>query len=259
MSFIPEIKKDIEEWRLIDITLTGNTNDNILFIANKLQLYFKDYNINGKIFICSTQKLLALPHTGKKVLSSRLKKEITAQMPEHSCSIIASEVSTEAIQNLLVRIKDIEIDVVEKKKPLVDKRNVRKENVIMVADDDMLTRAMVTRAFKDHTKIVVVENGKSLLDSYLTNLPDVLFLDIHLPDVNGINLLNEVVKYDNKAYIIMLSADSNSNNVMWSNFSGAKGFITKPFTEEILLDFFNRCPTIIKPITEIEKQKTNPY
>jgi YesN/AraC family two-component response regulator len=75
-------------------------------------------------------------------------------------------------------------------------------------------------------------------------MPDVLLLDIHLPNKDGLTLVKEILEQDKDGYIVMLSADSVSENVEASVKNGAKGFLTKPVSHKHLMDYFKRCPTV---------------
>lgn len=112
-----------------------------------------------------------------------------------------------------------------------------KQNIIMVADDDLFMREQVKIAFNGLAKIVEAEDGEQVLSLYKQFNPSVLLLDIHMPKKSGKIVLREILDYDEKACVIMLSADSNSKNVQESAMVGAKGFITKPFTKEVLFKY----------------------
>jgi two-component system, chemotaxis family, chemotaxis protein CheY len=80
--------------------------------------------------------------------------------------------------------------------------------------------------------------------AYKQYAPDILLLDIHMPGKDGLEVLHDIQDIDPQAYIIMLSADSSAENVGYTLQEGAKGFMTKPFTREKLLELTHKCPTI---------------
>jgi DNA-binding NtrC family response regulator len=114
----------------------------------------------------------------------------------------------------------------------------------MIADDDMYVRKLVKKGMESHVQVHEVVDGNEVLAAYREYVPDVVFLDIHMPSKDGTEVLKELLIADPQAYVIMLSADSSLSNVEWSMRQGAKGFLTKPFTRGKLLEYISRCPTI---------------
>jgi two-component system chemotaxis response regulator CheY len=126
-------------------------------------------------------------------------------------------------------------------------RGSNKGNVVVVADDDLFVRKVIISALSDLAEIVEVADGAEVEKVCRARKPDIVFLDIHLPNVSGLDLVHKLIKEDMGAYIVMLSADSSEENVLKSKLKGAKGFMTKPFKKERIMHFFNACPTI-KPL-----------
>lgn len=123
-------------------------------------------------------------------------------------------------------------------------RGMRKNNLIIVADDDLFVRKVIKAALQDLTDIIEVTDGADVERIYKEHMPDILFLDIHLPNKLGIDLIRPLLKIDVGAYIVMLSADSSEDNVRNARLRGSKGFLTKPFNKARILHYFNTCPTI---------------
>ena len=89
-----------------------------------------------------------------------------------------------------------------------------------------------------------LENAETALQSYAQIAPDILFLDINLPNVTGHELLEKILLLDPQAYIIMLSGNSDKENVLQAMQRGARGFVAKPFTPDKLYQYIERCPTL---------------
>lgn len=62
--------------------------------------------------------------------------------------------------------------------------------------------------------------------------PDLVTMDITMPEMDGITALKAIMQYDPKACILLVSAMGQQHFVMEAITSGAKGFIVKPFQEE---------------------------
>jgi two-component system chemotaxis response regulator CheY len=127
---------------------------------------------------------------------------------------------------------------------MADIRAMRRENVILVADDDMYMRILVKNGIASLATVREVEDGNEIIGAYKRYMPDILFLDIHMPNREGTDVINDILTIDPKAYVIMLSADSSQENIELSTRRGAKDFLAKPFTKDKLMGYIKKCPTI---------------
>ncbi len=96
----------------------------------------------------------------------------------------------------------------------------------------------------DVADVVEIANGRDVMAACKAQRPDIIFLDIHLPGMSGKDVLKDIRREDPESYVIMLSADSNKDNVIESIKLGAKAFITKPFMRDTLNKYYNMCPTV---------------
>lgn len=103
---------------------------------------------------------------------------------------------------------------------------------VMVVEDDPLTRRLVTSAFKENYALITAENGQEAIANYLLHAPDIVFLDIGLPDASGFDVLHQIMSSDPDAYVVMFSGNSYLDNVTNALSNGASGFIAKPFKKE---------------------------
>jgi CheY-like chemotaxis protein len=103
---------------------------------------------------------------------------------------------------------------------------------VMMVEDDALTRRMVTNIFKNEYSLITAANGQEAVSNYLLHAPDIVFLDIGLPDASGFDVLNQIMKSDKDAYVVMFSGNSYLDNVLSALSHGASGFISKPFRKE---------------------------
>lgn len=105
----------------------------------------------------------------------------------------------------------------------------RPELVILIVEDHMLFTKDVKHALPEHAVFFArsVEEAKAL---YAKHLPDVIFLDIDLPDGNGFELLDFFHTQEQEAYVVMLTGSKAENDVSNAQHKGAKGYIIKPFT-----------------------------
>ena len=74
-----------------------------------------------------------------------------------------------------------------------------------------------------------------LSEMYKLFMPDIVTMDITMPDMDGIEALEEIIKFHPKANVIMVSALGQETKVKQAILLGAKGFIVKPFKEDYLI------------------------
>ena len=83
-------------------------------------------------------------------------------------------------------------------------------------------------------------NGSQALELYRQKYFDMVFLDISMPEISGLELLGQITRRDPDAYVIMVSGESSINNVRASIGFGAKGFVAKPYTIEKIEETIQR-------------------
>ena len=105
---------------------------------------------------------------------------------------------------------------------------------VLVVDDAAFMRMMVKDILTKHGHEVVGEavNGVEALDKYRELKPDLVTMDITMPDVDGITALKNIRAEFPDAKIIMCSAMGQQAMVIDSIQAGAKDFIVKPFQAE---------------------------
>ena len=108
---------------------------------------------------------------------------------------------------------------------------------ILVVDDAAFMRLTLKTILKKNGFEVVgeAENGRKAIEMYKILNPEIVTMDITMPNMDGVEALGEIIKFDSKAKIIMLSAMGQEVKIKEAVLRGAKGFIVKPFKEDYLL------------------------
>ena len=114
---------------------------------------------------------------------------------------------------------------------------------VLVVEDDDLTRRIVVGALGEDNAMITGENAKDAIGSYLLHAPDIVFLDIGLPDMDGLSVLDQIIAVDPDAYIVMLSSHNDMQTVNRAYDAGAKGFVSKPFKKEDLQAYIRSSAT----------------
>lgn len=119
------------------------------------------------------------------------------------------------------------------------RRPTRSPAHVLVVEDDALTRRIVSGAFKETFVMLSAGDARDAVADYLMRAPDVVFLDIGLPDMDGFAVLDEIMAADRDAFVVMFSANLHPENVRKAKAAGAKGFIPKPFNREQIHHFIH--------------------
>ncbi len=105
---------------------------------------------------------------------------------------------------------------------------------VMVVEDDPLTRRVVANAFKSNYALITAQAADEAIAQYMLHAPDVVFMDIGLPDASGFDVMEQILEIDPEAYVVMFSGNSYLDNVTKALNSGAAGFVAKPFKQDAL-------------------------
>lgn len=105
---------------------------------------------------------------------------------------------------------------------------------VLIVDDAAFMRISIKNMLTKNGYEVVgeAENGKVGVERYKELSPDIVTMDITMPEMSGLDALKEIIKYNSNAKVIMVSAMGQETMVRDAIISGAKGFIVKPFKEE---------------------------
>jgi DNA-binding NtrC family response regulator len=112
------------------------------------------------------------------------------------------------------------------------RRRGRQPQYVLVVEDDPLTRRIVSYSFKENYALVTAQSAHDAVANYLLYAPDIVFLDIGLPDVDGFAVLKQILHCDPDAYVVMFSSHSSSDTVAKALYEGAMGFVGKPFKSQ---------------------------
>lgn len=107
---------------------------------------------------------------------------------------------------------------------------------IIVCDDSKLARQILINELKKNGVDIVrsVGSGDELIKVYKEQKADLVFLDLVMPNKSGIDTLEDLMEYDDKAQVIVVSSVGTSDNLKDVLKKGAKDFIQKPVDSENL-------------------------
>lgn len=115
---------------------------------------------------------------------------------------------------------------------------------VMIVDDAAFMRVSIKNMLVKNGYEVIgeAENGKIAIQKYQELGPDIVTMDITMPEMDGLTSLKKILELDAGANIVMISAMGQESMVREAVLSGAKGFIVKPFKEDVIVAALNNLP-----------------
>jgi len=107
---------------------------------------------------------------------------------------------------------------------------------ILIVDDSLIIRKKITKLIEKlgHEVLYAAKNGQEAMDSYISKSPDLVTMDITMPDMDGITAVKNIIRGDAAAKIIMVTSHGQEDMVIKSIQAGAVGYMLKPITEDKL-------------------------
>lgn len=108
---------------------------------------------------------------------------------------------------------------------------------ILIVDDAAFMRMMIKDTLKKngYENLLEASDGEQAVQAYKAEKPDLVIMDITMPNKNGLEALKEIKDMDGNAKIVMCSAMGQESMVVEAIRSGAKDFIVKPFKADRVL------------------------
>jgi len=113
---------------------------------------------------------------------------------------------------------------------------------VLIVDDAVFIRMQLKQLLQENGFEVVGEagNGKEALEKIQEFKPDLVTLDITMPEMDGLQCLAEIKKMEYMPTVIMVSALGQESFVQEAIMNGAKGFIVKPYKPHVVVNQLNR-------------------
>ncbi len=106
---------------------------------------------------------------------------------------------------------------------------------ILVVEDDLSVKNLITTTLKTHDyRYLTAQNGETAIMEASSHNPDIVLLDLGLPDMDGVEVIKKIRTWSNVP-IIVISARSEDTDKIDALDSGADDYLTKPFSVEELL------------------------
>lgn len=242
LDYVHRLKASLPEWLLVNVVLAPDSDADLTIanVAGLLNSGLSDHE--GVLYVCSATDLLLIIRWGSTPRAMmECGAEIARHLPENACQTNVEKPTPEGLRKLAVSVNYRKPEIAQS---LIEQRRARTKNVFLVVDDDAFQRILIKKGLGDMGQIVEIEDGAQVMTMYKQVNPDVVFLDIHLPNQSGRDILHHISMYDPDAFVAMISADATQENIADTWQKGAQTFITKPFTKDRLIQCVRECPTV---------------
>lgn len=118
----------------------------------------------------------------------------------------------------------------------------KKQKIYIVEDDEGICE-VYEGAFEEEYDIRIFESGKEFFDCFSVEHPDLILLDIMLPDMDGYTILTKIREMDEKIPVIIVSAKSDEISFVKGLNKGADDYMSKPFS---ILELIARVKTNLR-------------
>ena len=114
---------------------------------------------------------------------------------------------------------------------------------VLIVDDNDLMRSLLRGILRNENFEIVGEakNGVQALEILDRGLTDIVFLDVMMPEMDGLEALTNIKETRPEIVVIMITGNPSKENVEESIRGGASGFIIKPFNSAKVIDTLNRA------------------
>lgn len=114
---------------------------------------------------------------------------------------------------------------------------------ILIADDEPMMRELLKELLNDvgYEVVAQAKNGQEAIDKTNLYKPDVVCLDISMPEVSGLDALASIKTISKNIIVIMVTANSDTSTVQQAVRTGADGYILKPFKSQHIVTAINKA------------------
>ena len=109
---------------------------------------------------------------------------------------------------------------------------------LLIVDDSNVIRSRISRIYSDSNANIKVigtaSNGKAALSLARQHKPDIVTMDLTMPEMDGVECIKSMMKLNSSIKILVVSALADKETGILALSHGARGFLHKPFTDEAL-------------------------
>jgi DNA-binding NtrC family response regulator len=121
---------------------------------------------------------------------------------------------------------------------------IPKKRVMVVDDDDLTCRSLSRLIENEGCEVITVENGIKALEKFKENRADIIITDLKIPEMNGLELMEEVMKISSVTAVIIMTGYYLPEIAREAKEKGAFDFIEKPLRLEKVLEVIKKALSV---------------
>ena len=129
---------------------------------------------------------------------------------------------------------------------------------IMLADDEGIMlealKNIITSNFGDECEIATAKTGRAVVELAESFRPDIAFMDIQMPGINGIQAIKEIQKYNQNTIFIVISAYDKFSYAKEAINLGVLEYLTKPVNKRVVIDV---CMKAMRKVDEARQKRSD--
>jgi NtrC-family two-component system response regulator AlgB len=129
------------------------------------------------------------------------------------------------------------------------------KKILLIDDDQNILTTLQIHLEDTGMKILLAETGKKGLELFKHEKPEIVLLDLKLPDIDGLKVLDEIVRSEIKAYVVIITAYATIDTAVQAIKMGAFDYLPKPFTPEQITHHMQMIAKVHLLESEVETLK----
>ncbi|MDX1762870.1 MAG: response regulator, partial [bacterium] len=131
-----------------------------------------------------------------------------------------------------------------------------KDQSILVVDDEAGVRESIRMIFENDYTVLTANNGNGAIKVIREELPEVILLDVKMPQMDGMETLRKIREINSQAKVIMITATKTVKNAVEAMKLGAEDYITKPFDVDEIRMIVKKTVESINLIKEVKSLRS---
>ena len=124
---------------------------------------------------------------------------------------------------------------------------------LLVVDDSITDLQMTTGFLKEHFQVAVATSGQNALTSIAHRKPDVVLLDVNMPEMDGYEVCRKIREQHKLLKVIFVSANDSTSEILTGYDAGGDDYVVKPFSPEILMSKIHKAIRHSQEFVEVSK------
>ncbi len=116
-------------------------------------------------------------------------------------------------------------------------RDFRHQKIVLIVEDESFSATLLKTLIGKGYGAVVANTGYEAINQYMQQSPDLVFLDIELPDINGIDVLSKLKSIDKNVNVVVVTAHGTTENIAKAMKHRVTGCVSKPVSRQKIMQY----------------------